>query len=131
MSKPDDIFEKVLQRKDYLVTICYFLRIPEIYKSIASLSQFHHAFLTSNDQLKLIYTCFKYDFGNILEKYELGEMTVNKNDKKNCVHFSKFYNDWKFLRDNCQMTKDSYFNDFTVFITIEKFGCVQHWFPRV
>ena len=95
------VFSKVFCQNDYLFSICLFLRMNDIIKSIPLLSIFHYKFLNNILNKKLIKILISYDFGQAMNN--LCKILLNTCEKynKKQIYLETFENeDWNIRIDN-------------------------------
>ena len=80
-----NLYLKVLCQSDYLQSICLFLGITSIVKSIPRISTFHYNFINSICQSKLVDTCIKNEFGNVLKSLKI-KLLYSTTDTQTVTH---------------------------------------------
>ena len=137
--------EKVLCGKDYLNKIYEYLTIPQIMKSIPTISIFHSDHINSDETLRILKKILSYDFGDILNLFKITLVGTQNNDTSdqasNCQQIARFYTDWQYLQDNAIaaelineaeiMVDGRRYRNFKALALLEPNECLQYWIDKV
>lgn len=139
------IKEKIVYQKDYLQLMCEYLQIRDLFCSIMLLSTYHREFMNCKSRLPMIKKVLSYDFGDILNIFQIDLNAVYDNNDCNnaCMAISPFYNDWEYLMKCAKKARivehpslEAYIYrhqtfDFKPLIKLEKHKAIQHWMQKV
>lgn len=129
-----DIYGKVIGRKDYLSTICYFLTTRDIFKLLPSLSLFHYHYVNDNNTLKIIQHCLYYDYGDILNVFKI-HWCCNDDDNNICVQIGRLYDleclNLYAIQANLNAIIGHRWINISPLLKLENNVCVQYWIAKV
>ena len=125
-----NIYHQVLNRQDYLTSICIFLSVQDLVQTIPLLSQDHHNILNNNHEstIHMLKSLVSYDFGELCSKYNIS--LAAKESKSSLNIIAQIYDDWDYLELKTGDLFPSEIN-FAGLMKLQKYECIRHWFIKV